>query len=70
MRVSKNPQTDFRALASAARGQRTAEMLRHMSGSITRVSAELGHSSPANFARAFRKATGDGPREFRSKILR
>jgi transcriptional regulator GlxA family with amidase domain len=66
MRVSEHPQTDFRALASAARVQRATELLRHMNGSITRVSAELGYSSPANFARAFRQATGNGPREFRS----
>ena len=54
--------TDFRSLASAARIQRATELLRHTKGSITRVSAELGYSSPANFARAFRKATGRGPR--------
>lgn len=60
--------TDFRSLANAARLQRATELLRHTNGSITRVSAEMGYSSPANFARAFRKATGRGPREFRFKI--
>lgn len=60
--------TDFRGLASAARVRRATELLRHTTGSITQVSAELGYSSPANFARAFRKATGRGPREFRSAI--
>lgn len=60
--------TDFRNLANAARVQRATELLRHTNGSITRVSADLGYSSPANFARAFRKATGRGPREFRSKM--
>jgi len=59
---------DFRSLANAARIQRATELLRHTNGSITRVSAELGYSSPANFARAFRNATGRGPREFRSKM--
>jgi AraC-like DNA-binding protein len=58
--------TDFRSLASAARAQRAIELLRHASGSITSVSAELGYSSPANFARAFRKVIGSGPRDFRS----
>lgn len=58
--------TDFRSLAGAARIQRATELLRHTNGSITRVSAELGYSSSANFARAFRNATGSGPREFRS----
>ncbi|MGQ3214533.1 MAG: AraC family transcriptional regulator ligand-binding domain-containing protein [Shinella sp.] len=60
--------TDFRGLAGAARVQRATELLRHTNGSITQVSAELGYSSPANFARAFRKATGRGPREFRSIV--
>lgn len=59
---------DFRSMASAARIQRAAELLQHTNGSITRVSAELGYSSPANFARAFRKVTGSGPREFRSNM--
>jgi AraC-like DNA-binding protein len=58
--------TDFRSLVSVARVQRASELLRHTNGSVTRVSADLGYSSPANFARAFRKATGRGPREFRS----
>jgi AraC-like DNA-binding protein len=56
--------TDFRSLANMARTRRAIELLRHTSGSITRVSTELGYSSPANFARAFRSATGSGPREF------
>lgn len=60
--------TDFRSLTNAARLQRAIELLRHMNGSITRVSVEMGYSSPANFARAFQKATGRTPRAFRSKI--
>jgi AraC-like DNA-binding protein len=60
--------TDFRRLANAARLQRATELLRHTNGSVTRVSAEMGYSSAANFARAFRKATGHGPREFRAKL--
>lgn len=59
--------TDFRSLASVVRIRRATELLRHTNGSITRVSADLGYSSPANFARAFRKVTGSGPREFRSE---
>lgn len=58
--------TDFRSLVSAVRIRRASELLQHTNGSITRVSAELGYSSPANFARAFRKVTGSGPREYRS----
>jgi AraC-like DNA-binding protein len=60
--------TDFRRLANTARTRRAIELLRHTNGSITCVSAELGYSTPANFARAFRNATGSGPREFRFKI--
>lgn len=59
--------TDFRSLANVMRYQRAVELLRHTNGSITRVSAELGYSSPANFARAFRKAAGHPPRDLRSK---
>lgn len=60
--------TDFRSLTNAARLQRATELLRHTDGSVTRVSAEMGYSSPANFARAFQKATGRTPREFRSNM--
>lgn len=58
--------TDFRSLTNAARVQRAIELLRHTNGSITRVSAEMGYSSPANFARAFQKVTGHTPSKFRS----
>lgn len=60
--------TDFRSLVNAARIQRATELLRHTNGSITCVSAEMGYSSPANFARAFQKATGNAPRKFRSNM--
>jgi len=61
--------TDFRSLASTVRIQRATELLRHTGVSITDVSAELGYSSPANFARAFRKAMGVAPHEFRANRL-
>jgi AraC-like DNA-binding protein len=47
--------------------QRATEMLRDGTVSITNISEDLGYSSPAGFTRAFRKATGFGPREFRVK---
>lgn len=59
--------TDFRGLTSIMRVRRATELLRHTSESITRISTELGYSSPAGFARAFKKATGAGPREFRKR---
>jgi AraC-like DNA-binding protein len=57
---------DFRSLANAARAQRAAELLRHSEASITRIAAELGYSTPANFTRAFRKATRLTPSGFRT----
>jgi AraC-like DNA-binding protein len=59
--------TDFRSLTTAITVQRAVELLRCSNGSITRISAELGYASPAGFSRAFRKATGLGPREFRTR---
>jgi AraC-like DNA-binding protein len=57
--------TDFRRLANAIRAGRAAELLRGTQASVTEIAAELGYSAPANFARAFRKATGLAPEDFR-----
>ncbi len=59
--------SDFRALANAMRSRRAVELLLHTNASITHVSAVLGYSAPAHFARAFRKATGLSPVEFRQR---
>ncbi|MCA1494993.1 AraC family transcriptional regulator ligand-binding domain-containing protein [Ensifer sp. NBAIM29] len=59
--------TDFRSLTSAVRVQRATELLQDGSVSITNISEDLGYSSSSGFARAFRKVTGFGPREFRTK---
>ncbi|MEQ9691958.1 MAG: AraC family transcriptional regulator ligand-binding domain-containing protein [Bauldia litoralis] len=58
--------TDFRTMVNAARARRAEELLRGSTASITAISTDLGYSSPANFARAFRNATGLGPTEFRA----
>ncbi len=58
--------TDFRSLANAARARRATELLRHTDVSITRIAAELGYSTPANFSRAFRSATGLNPSVLRA----
>jgi AraC-like DNA-binding protein len=57
--------TDFRSLTNAARAGRADELLRHTDVSITRIAAELGYSTPANFSRAFRSATGLNPSALR-----
>lgn len=61
--------TDFRRLTSMIRIQRATEMLLDKNISITSISEDLGYSSPAGFTRAFRKATGLAPREYRNKEL-
>jgi AraC-like DNA-binding protein len=61
--------TDFRSLTTTVRIDRATEMLRDRTVSITRISVDLGYSSPGGFSRAFQKATGLAPREFRMKNL-
>ncbi|MBX3644242.1 MAG: AraC family transcriptional regulator ligand-binding domain-containing protein [Rubrivivax sp.] len=56
---------DFRTMVNALRGKRAVELLSETEASVTQISTTLGYSAPAHFARAFRKATGVGPREFR-----
>ncbi|QYZ68842.1 AraC family transcriptional regulator [Neotabrizicola shimadae] len=60
--------TSFRDLGNIIRARRATELLRGTIASITDISVELGYSTPANFARAFRKATGFAPEEFRRSL--
>lgn len=56
---------DFRSLVNTLRARRALELLTETDAPVTQISALLGYSAPAHFARAFRKATGRGPAEFR-----
>ncbi len=58
---------DFRTIVNALRGKRAVELLRETDASVTQISTTLGYSAPPHFARAFRKATGIGPSEFRRR---
>lgn len=66
-RVLHREGTDFRTLANAIRAGRAAELLAGTDVSITAIATDLGYSTPANFARAFRKATGQAPHDFRGR---
>jgi AraC-like DNA-binding protein len=57
---------DFRSMANAARAERACELLRYTDVSVAGIAAEMGYSTPANFARAFRGSTGLSPGEFRA----
>jgi AraC-like DNA-binding protein len=61
-----NEGVDFRSLVNTVRAERAGELLRHTNVSVAEIAAEMGYSTPANFARAFRKATGLSPGEFRA----
>lgn len=56
---------DFRTMVNVLRGKRAVELLSETDLSVTQISTTLGYSAPAHFARAFRKAMGAGPSEFR-----
>lgn len=58
--------TNFRDLTNTLRIKRAAELLRDTPISVTEISAILGYSAPAHFARAFRNGTGMSPHQFRA----
>jgi len=59
---------EFREMVNSIRVERAKELLSGTRASITEISTELGYSAPANFARAFRKATCLAPQDFRTDL--
>lgn len=57
--------THFRTLVNALRGKRALDLLRETGLPVTQISTMLGYSSPAHFARAFRKSMGVSPTDVR-----
>jgi AraC-like DNA-binding protein len=58
--------TSFRDITAAVRVRRAANLLAYSDIPVTQISNDLGYSAPAHFARAFRRAMGQTPREYRS----
>ncbi len=59
----------FRELSNTARLHRAQDLLRESTVSITQIAMDSGYSTPANFSRAFRKASGVAPHEYRQDAL-
>ncbi|AVJ28323.1 hypothetical protein CLM73_15060 [Achromobacter spanius] len=59
----------FRELSNVARLRRAEDLLRGSGVSITQIAMDSGYSTPANFSRAFRKASGVAPHTYRQEAL-
>lgn len=59
--------TTFREIANHAVTYRSKELLNEFELNITDIAVDLGYSTPAHFARAFRKQTGLTPSEYRMR---
>jgi AraC-like DNA-binding protein len=57
----------YRDLVGAARQARAEALLRETDRSVTEIALELGYTEHANFTRAFRRALGCTPTDFRSR---
>lgn len=58
--------TSFQMILEQLRRGRAVELLLHSSLSVEQIAAELGYHDPSNFGRAFRRWTGQSPREYRT----
>lgn len=59
--------TSFRALSDQVRYQRAKEMLLQKEKPVSTVAYELGYDSPSNFARSFKRWSGQTPKAFREE---
>lgn len=58
----------YRELGRRSRHRRACRLLSETTLSITRIALQLGYQEAANFSRAFRRAEGVSPTEFRSRF--
>jgi AraC family transcriptional regulator, regulatory protein of adaptative response / methylphosphotriester-DNA alkyltransferase methyltransferase len=58
--------TTFRAQLTAVRMERAAELLAHPGVTVREVAHRVGYRQPAQFAKAFRRAKGVAPSDFRA----
>jgi AraC-like DNA-binding protein len=65
----RDEDTTFRELLRASMVERAKLELLDPSMSISQIAAELGYSDLANFSHAFKRWTGQSPREFRPSYL-
>lgn len=58
--------TSFQMILEQLRRGRAVELLLHSSLSVDQIASELGYQDPSNFGRAFKRWTGQSPREYRT----
>ncbi|MCC1497569.1 AraC family transcriptional regulator [Alcanivorax sp. 1008] len=59
--------TSYQSLIEQMRRRLAVHYLLHSQRSVDDIAAVLGYSDPSNFARAFRRWTGESPREYRQQ---
>jgi AraC-like DNA-binding protein len=57
--------TDYRSVLNRCRTRRASEWLAYSDRTIASIAADLGYTDASNFARAYRRATGYAPSEWR-----
>lgn len=70
LRKLKDEGTSFQQIKDIIRRDKAIYLLSEKSLPVYLVAEKVGYSDPAVFTRAFRKWTGDSPREYRTKLTR